>query len=71
MVYREVMNVREAARNLLLVAGGIAIIASALFTLSHLTDRVVYTVLVPGVVFGLMLIGIAMSIGGRGWRWFG
>lgn len=58
-------------RNSLLIIGGIIIVASALFTLDHLTDRLVFTVLIPGFVFGLILIGIAMSVGRDGWRWFG
>lgn len=50
-------------KNLMLVVGGALIIVFGLFTLGHLTDRVVFTVLLPGVVFGLILIGIAMRLG--------
>ena len=57
-------------KNVMLVVGGGLIIASALFTLGHLSDRVVFTVLVPGVVFGLILIAVAMRLGRDRWRWF-
>jgi xanthine/uracil permease len=58
-------------RSLLLVAGGTLIVVSSLFTLDHLTDRVVATVLVPGFVFGLILIVIGMRLGPQRWHWFG
>ncbi len=51
-------------KNVLLILGGAIIIASALFTLSHMTDRTVFTVLIPGFVFGLVLIGVGMRLGG-------
>ena len=57
-------------RNAFLVAGGTVIILSALFTRAHLADRVVFTVLVPGVVVGLILIGLYVALGrykGREW----
>ena len=62
---------RDVIRNVLLVVGAVTIIVSGLFTLSHLTDRVIFTVLVPGFVFGLIFIGIGMSVGRERWRWFG
>ena len=48
---------RWIANPSLLVGAGL-IIGSGLFTLTHLTDRVVLSVLVPGVVVGLLLIGL-------------
>ena len=59
-------------RNVLLVVGGCVIIAAALFTLTHLTDIVVYTVLIPGIVAGLILIGLYVALGGQhGRKWPG
>jgi len=40
----------------LMGAGGAVVVASALFTSVHLSDRTIYTVLVPGVVVGLALV---------------
>ena len=62
------MNVVKGA---LLLVGGALIIASSIFTLGHLNDRVVFTVLVPGVVLGLISIVIAMRLGPNRWHWFG
>jgi hypothetical protein len=50
-------------KSLLLLLGGVLIVGSSLFTVGHLTDRVVATVLVPGFVLGLILIVLAMRIG--------
>ena len=58
-------------KNLLLALGGAVIVASSAFTLDHLTDRVVATVLVPGFVLGLILIVLAMRLGPERWHWFG
>jgi membrane protease YdiL (CAAX protease family) len=57
---------RELIRGAFLVLGGAVIIASGIFTLTHLTDHVIFTVLLPGVVVGLMLIGVYVAIGNRG-----
>jgi membrane protease YdiL (CAAX protease family) len=62
---------RNVVKNTLLVLGAAIIVVSGLFTLDHLTDRTVFTVLVPGFVFGLILICVAMTVGRGGWRWFG
>jgi membrane protease YdiL (CAAX protease family) len=53
-------------RGIVLVLGGAVIIGSLLFTVMHFTDRVVFTVLVPGVIVGLMLVGVYVGIGKRG-----
>ncbi len=42
--------------NLLLVFGGLLIVGTALFIARHLTDEVVYSVGLPNVVGGLLLI---------------
>lgn len=34
----------------------------------QLTDHVIFTVLLPGIVVGLMLIGVYLAIGNRGRR---
>jgi hypothetical protein len=64
-------DVREVFKNVLLVVGAAVIVVSALYTFDNLTDRVVFTVLVPGVVVGLIVIAVAMSVGRGGWTWFG
>jgi membrane protease YdiL (CAAX protease family) len=56
---------REVVRGAVLVLGVAVIIASMLFTLTHLVDNVVFTVLLPGVVVGLMLIGVYVGVGKR------
>ena len=61
---------RNFMKNALLLVGAATIIVSGLFSLEHLTDRIVFTVLVPGFLFGLILICIAMNISRDGWRWF-
>ena len=53
------------AVNILMLLGAIIITAAAVVTARHLVDRVVFTVLVPGVVAGLVLIVVATSIGRR------
>ena len=54
---------RTAVKLLLLVAGATLVVAAGLYTVSHMTDRTVFTVLVPGFVVGLMLIGVSVRIG--------
>jgi hypothetical protein len=41
-----------------LFAGGILIVAAAVFTAGRLEDRTVFTVLVPGFLSGLFLVGL-------------
>jgi hypothetical protein len=53
---------RTAAKLLLLVAGAALIIVAGFHTVSHMTDRTVFTVLVPGFVGGLILIGVSVRI---------
>ena len=53
-----------------MVMGGVVIITSLLYTAMRFTDRVVVTVTVPGVMVGLMLIGIFVGLGSNR-RWFG
>lgn len=65
-------QLRNLLRNACLVAGGATIVAAALFTSTHLADRVVFTVLVPGVVVGLMFVGLYVALGRQdGRRWPG
>ena len=61
---------REVLRSAFLVLGGVVIIAALLFTAMHFTGRVVFTVLVPGVIVGLMLIGVFVGLGSDR-RWLG
>jgi membrane protease YdiL (CAAX protease family) len=53
---------RDVIGNALLVVGGALIVVSGLFTLAHLKDGVVFTVLIPGFVFGLIMIGLSVSL---------
>ena len=55
-------------RGAVLVLGGVIIIASLVFAVTHLTDHVVFTVLLPGVIVGLVLIGVYVGISKRGGR---
>jgi len=41
-----------------LVAGGVLIVCAAIITLERLSDRTVLSVLVPGFVSGLFLVGL-------------
>jgi len=54
---------RNLFRAIALAGGGVAIIASAVYTLGHLSDHTVFTVLIPGFVAGLILIGLYMAAG--------
>jgi membrane protease YdiL (CAAX protease family) len=58
-------------KSFLLVLGGAVIVGSCVFTLNHLADRVVATVLVPGFVMGLIMIVVSMRLGRDRWHWFG
>jgi hypothetical protein len=51
--------------NVLTVVGAILIIAASIYTSRRLEDWVVFAVLVPGVLSGLVLIVAAMLIGRR------
>ena len=51
--------------HILLVLGAGTIIGSALYMLTHFTDRTAYTVLLPGAVVGLLLIVISTRLGQR------
>lgn len=53
---------RRATGAVLLLLGGATIVAASLFTLSHMSDRTVFTVLVPGAVVGLILIGWSVQL---------
>jgi uncharacterized membrane protein YhaH (DUF805 family) len=44
-----------------LVLGGAIIVASAIYTLMNLQDQTVYVVLIPGVVVGLILVGLSVT----------
>lgn len=50
--------IEERLAQVSLIAGGLLIIAAALWTVAHLTDTVVTSVLVPGVLAGLFLVGL-------------
>ena len=52
------METQDIARSALLLAGALLVVVSALFTVTHLTDTVVFTVLVPGCMVGLVLLGL-------------
>ncbi|MDH3197938.1 MAG: hypothetical protein OEO21_06830 [Candidatus Krumholzibacteria bacterium] len=56
-------NARDLVRTALLVAGAAVIVVAAVVTVRNLTDRTVLTVLVPGVVVGLILIGGYVAVG--------
>ena len=56
---------KNVIHDLLLILGALLIIACGWYTVDHLHDRVVFTVLIPGFVGGLILIGIATQIGRR------
>jgi hypothetical protein len=56
-------NTTELVRTALLLAGAAIIVIAAVLTLRNLTDRTVLTVLVPGVVVGLILIGGYVAVG--------
>lgn len=51
------MNGRNGVASLLLLGGAASIIGACAYTLAHLEDHVVFSVLVPGVVLGLLLVG--------------
>ena len=46
--------------NWLLIIGGAIIVGSAVYTLVHLDDKTVVTILIPGVVLGLILVGVSI-----------
>lgn len=50
-------------KNAFLAIGAIVIAAVATYTLTHLTDRVIATVLVPGVVVGLVFLVLGSRAG--------
>ena len=50
--------------NIALIIAGVVIVAAGAFTLRHMTDHVVLTVLVPGFVVGLFFVGLYV-LGGR------
>jgi len=56
-------NSTDLVRSALLVTGAAVIIVAAVLTLRNLTDRTALTVLLPGVVVGLLLIGGYVAIG--------
>jgi uncharacterized membrane protein YsdA (DUF1294 family) len=49
-----------------LVLGGAIIIGSAVYTSTHLNDKTVYTLLVPGVVLGLVFVALSVVLRRRG-----
>lgn len=54
---------REIVRNAFLLVGALLVVVSGLFTLTHLTDSVIFTVLVPSFVAGLILLGLYWMTG--------
>lgn len=59
------MNRRSKTRGLLLALAGLLIVLSAGYTLLHLRDQVVLTVLLPGFVIGLVLLAVYRALGAR------
>ena len=57
------MSIKDVIRMTLLVTGAGVIIAAAYHTLGYFTDRTVFTILVPGFVAGLILIGLYVATG--------
>ncbi|NUM77930.1 hypothetical protein HUU40_26510 [candidate division KSB1 bacterium] len=51
--------------NLSLVLGGVVILVTIVYTLRHLTDRLIFWVTVPGFVLGLAFVGIYFFTGKR------
>jgi len=49
----------------LLLLGGLVILVSAYLALRHPSDRVAYTLLAPGFIAGLAVIGFALQQGRR------
>jgi uncharacterized membrane protein YsdA (DUF1294 family) len=49
-----------------LVLGGAIIIGSAAYTSTHLNDKTVYTILVPGAVLGLVFVVLSVVFRRRG-----
>jgi len=46
----------------LLALGGAIIVGSAAYTATHLDDKTVYAVLIPGVAVGLVLVGLSTAL---------
>jgi len=46
-------------KHILLIAGAVVIIGPVWYTVTHLNDRAVFTVLLPGVVVGVALVVVA------------
>lgn len=44
--------------NLSLMLGGVVILVTIVYTLRHLTDRLVFWVTIPGFLLGLVFVGI-------------
>jgi hypothetical protein len=59
------MTGRNTLAGFMLLTGGASIVAACAYTLAHLEDHVVFSVLVPGVVVGLLLIGGYVRARGR------
>ena len=47
--------------NWLLVIGGAIIVGSLAYTLVRLDDKTIVTILIPGVVLGLILVGLSIA----------
>jgi len=52
-------------RDMALITGGVFIFAAALFTIRHLTDAVVVTVLVPGFGLGALFVAAYLLLNRR------
>ena len=51
--------------NLALVLGAVVILVTCIYTLRHLTDRLIFWVTVPGFVMGILFVGIYFFAGKR------
>lgn len=51
--------------NLSLVLGGIVMLVTIIYTLRHLTDRLIIWVTIPGIVLGLVFVGLYFFAGKR------
>ncbi len=51
--------------NLALFLGAVVILVTGIFTIRHLTDRLILWVTVPGFVLGILFVGLYMFAGKR------
>jgi hypothetical protein len=56
----EISSTNPGLSNWLLIIGGAIIVGSAVYTMVRLDDKTVVTILIPGVVLGLILVGVSI-----------